>query len=520
MNVVITGATDGIGLALARHYHQAGARLLLLGRRPLDTLEPTFFTPASYCQADLATPQSVEHFSFWLHENKMTTLDLVIHNAGSGYVGAVATQSEESIRQLIAVNLSTPIALTHALYPLVERTAGKFVFISSVVAGLPGPTYAVYTATKAALDSFVCNWQIELQADHSPVQAQLIRPGATRTQLHAKSGADPQAMGWDRFPSPESVAQQIVRTINTKRRAVTLGLRNHLLYTAGRQFPTLLDHFTPAPPHLRTSSPPHPITPSPAAPLHCVITGAADGIGRALAQQFTSAGATVTGIDVDAAQAMQTQADLINAGGRIRFLIADLTALPKMNNILEQLTSRPPIDIFIHNAGINAVGPFIHSDMARQHKVIDLNFTAPLLLTAGLLARGMLAPHNSLAFLSSLSHFVSYPGAAVYAATKDGVAAYARSLAVALTPEGSHVLTIYPGPTRTAHARRYSPDNSREARRMAPEQLARQIVTALQHRQRQLIPSFALRATAVIGRLWPQLTEQLMRRTLYERLRS
>ena len=512
MNVVITGATDGIGLALARHYHQAGARLLLLGRRPLDTLDPTFFTPASYCQVDLATPQSVEHFSSWLHENKIAALDLVIHNAGSGYVGPVATQPEESVRQLLAVNLSTPIALTHALYPLVERTAGKFVFISSVVAGLPGPTYAVYTATKAALDSFVCNWQIELQADHSPVQAQLIRPGATRTHLHAKSGADPQAMGWNRFPTPETVAQQIVRAINTKRRAVTLGWLNHLLYTAGRQFPTLIDRLTP--------SPGHPLTPSPATPLHCVITGAADGIGRALAQQFTSAGATVTGIDVDAAQAMQTQADLINAGGRIRFLIADLTALPKMNNILEQLTSRPPIDIFIHNAGINAVGPFIHSEMARQQKVIDLNLTAPLLLTAGLLHRGLLTPQSSLAFLSSLSHFVSYPGATVYAATKDGIAAYARSLAVALAPQGQHVLTIYPGPTRTAHARRYSPDNSREARRMPPERLARQIVIALAQHRRQFIPTFALRATAVIGRLWPKLTEQLMRRTIYDRLRS
>lgn len=519
MNVVITGATDGIGLALARHYQQAGARLLLLGRRALDTLDPTFFTPACYCQADLATPQSVEQFSSWLHENKITTLDLVIHNAGRGYVGPVATQPEESIRQLMAVNFSTPLALTHALYPLVERAAGKFVFISSVVAGLPGPTYAVYTATKAALDSFVRNWQIELQADRSPVQAQLIRPGATRTHLHAKSGADPQAMGWARFPTPETVAQQIVRAINSKRRAVTLGWRNHLLYSAGHQFPTLIDRLTASPGHPLIPSPGHPLTPSPAAPRHCVITGAADGIGRALAQQFTSAGATVTGIDVDAAQAMQTQADLINAGGRIRFLVADLTALPKMNNILEQLTSRPPIDIFIHNAGINAVGPFIHSDMARQHKVIDLNLTAPLLLTAGLLQRGLLTPQSSLAFLSSLSHFVSYPGAAVYAATKDGIAAYARSIGVALKPQGRPVLTVYPGPTRTAHARRYSPDNSREAQRMPPEQLARQIVTALQQRRRQLIPTFAHRTAAFVGQWWPWLTEMLMRRTIYDRLR-
>ncbi|MCE7979566.1 MAG: SDR family NAD(P)-dependent oxidoreductase [Caldilinea sp. CFX5] len=519
MNVVITGATDGIGLALAQHYQQQGARLVLIGRRPVETLDSTFFTPDRYCQADLATPNSIKQILFWLHENKIDGLELVIHNAAVGYVGAVETQGEESIRQLVNVNLRAPIALTHALYPLVERVAGKFVFVSSVVAGLPGPDYAVYTATKAALDSFVRNWQIELRADRSPVQAQVIRPGATRTQMHAKSGADLQRLGWERFPTSAAVAQQLVRAATSRRRATTLGVRNGLLYTAGHRLPALMDRLVALRQHPSTPAPQHLVSRNTDAPLHCVITGAADGIGRALAQQFTSSGATVTGIDVDVDRATQTQADLINAGGRIRFLVADLTALPKMNNILERLTTRPAIDIFIHNAGISAVGPFVASDIERQCKVIDLNLTAPLLLTAGLLQRGLLTPHSSLAFVSSLSHFVSYPGATVYAATKDGLASYARSLAVALAPQGKHVLTIYPGPTRTAHARRYSPDNRREARRMAPEVLAQQIAKALHQRQRRLIPGFTHRATALAGQLWPRLTEEIMRRTLYEQLR-
>ncbi len=519
MNVVITGATDGIGLALARQYQQQGARLILIGRRPIELLDNTFFAPDCYCQADLANLDSAKQISFWLHENRVAHLDLVIHNAAVGYVGPVETQGEENIRQLVNVNLRAPIMLSHALYPLVERAAGKFVFVSSVVAGLPGPGYAVYTATKAALDSFVRNWQIELRADRSPVRAQIIRPGATRTNMHEKSGADLQRLGWDRFPTPDAIAQQIVHATVANYRATTLGLPNAMLYTAGRRFPALIDRLVALRHHPVTQSPSHLATLSTGKARHCVITGAADGIGRALAQQFTSSGATVTGIDMDVDRATQTQADLINAGGRIRFLLADLTALPKMNNILERLTTRPPIDIFIHNAGISAVGPFVTSDIERQCKVIDLNLTAPLLLTAGLLQRGLLTPQSSLAFVSSLSHFVSYPGATVYAATKDGLASYARSLAIALALQGKHVLTIYPGPTRTAHARRYSPDNRREERRMAPEVLARQIAIALQRRQRHLIPGFAHRATALAGQLWPRLTEEIMRRTLYEQLR-
>jgi len=519
MNVAITGATDGIGLALARKYQQQGARLILMGRRAPETLDPALFTPHHYCQIDLAQPTSAEQTLSWLHEENITGLDLVIHNAALGYVGALASQAEGNIRQMVAVNVQAPILLSHALYPLVARAAGKFIFVSSVVASLPSPTYAVYTATKAALDSFVRNWQIELRADQSPVRAQIIRPGATRTNFHEKSGADPQALQWERFPTPDMVAQQIMQAATQDRRATTIGQTNRLLYAAGHTFPALVDQLSTIRQRASTPAPTLAIATDPATPRHCVITGAADGIGRALAQAFVNTGAQVTGIDVDATRATQTQADLINAGGHIRFLIADLTAQPKLHTLLEQLATRPPIDSFVHNAGISAVGPFIQSKPAHLVKVIDLNLTTPLVLTAALLQRAMMSPQSSFAFISSLSHFVSYPGAAVYAATKDGLAAYARSLAVALAPQGKHVLTVYPGPTRTAHARRYSPANSSEKRRMRPARLARQIARALQQRRRQLIPGFTNRLAAMVGRFWPWLMEELMRRAIYDRLR-
>ena len=141
--------------------------------------------------------------------------------------------------------------------------------------------------------------------------------------------------------------------------------------------------------------------------------------------------------------------------------------------------------------------------------------TAPLLLTAGLLRNELLNPGATLVFISSLSHFVGYPGAAVYAATKDGLASFARSLAVALAPEGIHVTTVFPGPTRTAHARRYSPDNRREARRMDPAELAEAIVQAVANQQAQLVPGLGNRLAAAAGRLAPTLTTEAMRRTLF-----
>jgi short-subunit dehydrogenase len=76
----------------------------------------------------------------------------------------------------------------------------------------------------------------------------------------------------------------------------------------------------------------------------------------------------------------------------------------------------------------------------------------------------------------------------------------------------------YPGPTRTAHARRYSPDNSRENRRMPPETLAEHIFRAVERKQRVLIPSPANQAFALAGTWLPAITEAAMRQSIFEKL--
>jgi short-subunit dehydrogenase len=200
---------------------------------------------------------------------------------------------------------------------------------------------------------------------------------------------------------------------------------------------------------------------------HAVVTGAAEGIGRALAEELGAHGYRITGIDVNAALAAQTQQELAGLGLDLAYLQADLGQMADLDRVVACLNAAPQIDVLVHNAGINCVGAFAHSDLARQHAVLDVNLRAPLHLTAALLRADKVAPGGTLVFVSSLSHYVSYPGAAVYGASKDGLASYARSLAAALAPQGINVLVVYPGPTRTAHARRYSPDNRREARRMA-----------------------------------------------------
>jgi short-subunit dehydrogenase len=112
------------------------------------------------------------------------------------------------------------------------------VFISSVVSSLPAPEYAVYAATKAALDSFAYNLRIELGDE---VAVQLIHPGATRTDMHRKAGIPPERMDTSKFPPPEQVAAQIADAIERGKPQVAIGATNKLMRWAGRNAAKLVD---------------------------------------------------------------------------------------------------------------------------------------------------------------------------------------------------------------------------------------------------------------------------------------
>ncbi len=246
---------------------------------------------------------------------------------------------------------------------------------------------------------------------------------------------------------------------------------------------------------------------------HTVITGAAHGIGKALAHRFAQAGYAITGMDIDTAGAARVEREL-----DARFVIADLRSEADIARVLPKLIQGKPIDILIHNAGINAVGRFPDISIENHEHVIAVNFYAPMLLTAALLKADRIAKGASIVFISSLSHYTSYPGAATYAATKSGLASYARSLSIALAPQNIHVMTVFPGPTRTAHARRYSPHNTREEKRMPPEKLAHHIFRGVQKKKHLIVPGATNRMFALLGKWCPPLMEYAMRKVILEKL--
>ena len=203
--------------------------------------------------------------------------------------------------------------------------------------------------------------------------------------------------------------------------------------------------------------------------------------------------------------------ELEHRKAKYKFITADLSNEASIGHLTDNL---PRVDVLIHCAGISAVEYFEKLNISDQIKVLDVNLLTPMLLTKKLLHEKKMVIGGSLVFISSLSHFVSYPSAAAYAASKSGLASYARSLRVALAPKNIHVLTVYPGPTRTPHARKYSPDNSREYRRMLPERVAQAILYSVKKKHRILIIGMANQLFAILGFAFPSLIEMIMRRMM------
>jgi short-subunit dehydrogenase len=339
--ILITGASDGIGLELARQLRRGRTRVLGIARRPVMALDAGPHSDS--CRVDLAQPFAAAIVAEFLRRRGVDALDLLIHCAAVGAYGPVEAQTASEIDALLDINLCAPLALTHALLPALARSVGRVVFIGSVAATLPVPDYAVYGATKAALEGFARSLRVELRGQ---VGVQVIHPGATRTAMHAKAGAPLERIGWAHFPPPARVAQQIRRAIAGGAPVATIGTGNRLLRGAGRHLGWITDPLA-----RRRAAPAAQVLEPPAVHRmrHCVVTGGADGIGRAVAERYARAGYALTIIDRDAGRAAAVCQAIRAAGGVAGAICVDLVRRDAVPAVLRQLAALPRADVVVHS---------------------------------------------------------------------------------------------------------------------------------------------------------------------------
>ncbi|NJO06261.1 MAG: SDR family oxidoreductase [Chloroflexaceae bacterium] len=141
--------------------------------------------------------------------------------------------------------------------------------------------------------------------------------------------------------------------------------------------------------------------------MRCIITGLPMALASA-GMRVCRAGYQVVGIDRDTARLAQTRAEFAAAGYPLPCIVADLAQPDAVADAVRILAASGPFDVLIHNAGINAVGHFAASNLARQRAVLRVNLLAPLLLTQGIVQAGLLRDGGALVLIASLSHYVGY----------------------------------------------------------------------------------------------------------------
>ncbi|MGH7439880.1 MAG: SDR family NAD(P)-dependent oxidoreductase [Polyangiaceae bacterium] len=153
MHAVITGASSGIGAALARELHAGGARVTLVARREnlLAALASELGDRCTYIVRDL-TDTSTD----WLSEGRrLGPIDVFVNNAGAQVPGPFVSSEEGARERMVALDLMAPIALARAVVPeMVARGAGVIVNVSSLVALAPPAGMASYAGAKAGLAAF------------------------------------------------------------------------------------------------------------------------------------------------------------------------------------------------------------------------------------------------------------------------------------------------------------------------------------------------------------------------------
>lgn len=206
---LITGASSGIGLALAKKFAGHGFDIVVAAENPeiaqvQDQIADD--VAVSHLQVDLSTHDGVERLYDFVKASGRP-VDALAVNAGVGVSGDFIRETDlQEEMNLIDLNIRSVVHLAKRFgKDMVARGGGKILFTSSVAAMAPGPFYAVYAASKAFVQSFAQALRNELQ--DSGVSVTSLMPGATDTHFFARAGMeDTKAAAGDK-DDPDEVAQ-------------------------------------------------------------------------------------------------------------------------------------------------------------------------------------------------------------------------------------------------------------------------------------------------------------------------
>jgi len=242
--ILLTGASGGIGEAIAQELYHAGAKLILVGRDQKKLLgirirHQFSSSRAAIIEADINTPEGREKILAIC--NKLPEpISILINNAGLSDFHFMDQQSPDTITRLIHTNLLSPVLLTQTLIPVLKKASSPVVVnIGSTFGSIGYPGYAAYCASKFGLRGFTEALRREL-ADTSMAVC-YIAPRATRTNINSDLVNEMNGALGNAMDDPALVASHVLKAIQKRQPVTYIGWPEKLFARINQILPGIVD---------------------------------------------------------------------------------------------------------------------------------------------------------------------------------------------------------------------------------------------------------------------------------------
>lgn len=242
---VITGATQGIGRALANEFAKGGHTLLLVARsedrlaKAAEEVSAAYKVKVKYVACDLSTREGCDQLAEGLRRHNLYCESLV-NNAAIMVAGFFQEQDRETLLKLVDLNVRAAVDLTRRFLPgMLERDKGGVLNVASLEGFMPVPYQATYAATKA----FMLAWSRSLawEVFGTNVRICVVAPGPIETTMHDKAGAEySRYMVYLPRMTPEQMAQAAYRRFMRGNWVIVEGFLNRIVAAGVRFIPGIM----------------------------------------------------------------------------------------------------------------------------------------------------------------------------------------------------------------------------------------------------------------------------------------
>jgi len=248
-NVLITGASSGIGFETSLIFAKNGYKIIALGRniQGIKNLQQEIGKEHMFIQFDLSKTNFIPSLIKKI-ESKICKIDILINNAGIGLFKKIEEINDEDIARLINTNLIAPIILTREVLHSMKEKGGVIVNVSSVAGKRTWKHLSIYSASKFGLVGFSNSLRRECKFYNYPIRVMVVCPPAIDTKFFENAGYKnyKEDHPVQHLLSPRYVAEEIYKGVINKKREVIITGRAKILDKVSAIFPKFVENLEDA----------------------------------------------------------------------------------------------------------------------------------------------------------------------------------------------------------------------------------------------------------------------------------